>query len=213
MLQKDVQTLSSLCLSPVKIFCSTSSTSVPTQIGCAWLPRWKDVQIKGPITASVTPVSYITGEFGWVAEQRSCVILVDDVNILKYCGAWSAARTKDVVTCVDEFHSVITCDMRLLSRTIRGLSVISYGSWTHFPSYFFPDFGDEDVCVDLRFLNTSSLSQCCFLSLIQSRLTIICDTYCICVLERHTASQSKICSGGTFNADFLIWAPDGVPAN
>lgn len=53
MLQKDFQTLSSHCLSPVKIFCPTSSTSVPTQICCAWLPRWKDVQIKGPITASV----------------------------------------------------------------------------------------------------------------------------------------------------------------
>lgn len=60
MLQKDVQTLSSHCLSPVKIFCSTSSTSVPTQICCAWLHRWKDVQIKGPITASVTlyPISH-----------------------------------------------------------------------------------------------------------------------------------------------------------
>lgn len=194
MLQKDVQTLSSLCLSPVKIFCSTSSTSVPTQIGCAWLPCWKDVQIKGPITASVTPVSYITGEFGWIAEQRSCVILVDDVNSLKYRGAWSAARTKDVITCVEEFHSVITCDMRLWSRTIRALSVISYGSWTHFPSYFFPGYGDEDDCVDFWFLNTSSLSQCYFLSLIHSRLTIIYDIYVtsVCWKAYHIPDQDLL---------------------
>ena len=61
------------------------------------------------------------------------VILVDDINSLKYHGARSAARTKDIIMCVEEFSlMVIICDMRLLSCSIRALSVISDGSWSHF---------------------------------------------------------------------------------
>lgn len=55
MLRKNIQTRSSHCLSPVKIFSSTSSTSVPTHVCCVWQLCWKDVQIKESIRASVTP--------------------------------------------------------------------------------------------------------------------------------------------------------------
>lgn len=44
MLQKDVQTLTGCCLSPVIIFCSASSTSVPTQKCC---PAERMSRLKG----------------------------------------------------------------------------------------------------------------------------------------------------------------------
>lgn len=44
-LQRDVQTLTGRCLPPVIIFCSASSTSVPTQTRC---PAERTCRLKGP---------------------------------------------------------------------------------------------------------------------------------------------------------------------
>lgn len=162
-------------------------------------------RLKGPLQPQLHCILYHMG--------RLCVILVDDVNSLKYHGAWSAARTKDIIictVCVEEFHSQ---SLFVIWSCWAAVSVISYGSWSHFPLSLSPRLWRwRRLNLDFRFfLNTLSLLQCT-MSLIQSWLTIMSDIYHISMLEWHTTAQSNICSRGTHKADFQIWAQDGLLA-
>lgn len=95
MLQKDVQTLTGCCLSPVIIFCSASSMSVPTQICC---PAERMSRLGAYCSLSNTRLC-ITDYADGAAVRRFCVIRVDDLNSLKYCSALSAAGIKDMIMC------------------------------------------------------------------------------------------------------------------
>lgn len=82
MLQRDVQTLTGRCLPPVIIFCSASSTSVPTQTRC---PAERACRLKGPAPASVPPDRMSPG-MPTDLPCRGSVIRAEAVNSLNYGG-------------------------------------------------------------------------------------------------------------------------------
>lgn len=144
-----------------KIFDSASSASVPTQI-CLAVERM--CRLKDPLQPLVPGVSHITGEFGRIAEQKvPCNPTPDGVNSLKYRGAWSAARTKDILlcVCVEGFYSQsLLVIWEGLSCSIGACSVISDEDWNHFPLSLSPRLRPwRRQHVDFRPANIPSLLQ------------------------------------------------------
>lgn len=143
MLRKNIQTRSSRCLSPVKIFSSTSSTSVPTHVSCMWPLCWKDVQIKGSIRASVTLYPISQGGMVELQSRGSHVIQVDDINTLKYHGTQSTAEDKRHHYASGKISpTVITCDMRPLSFSIGALCNFRLHLEPFPSSYYLQGFGN-----------------------------------------------------------------------
>lgn len=107
---------------------------------------------------------------------------------------------------------VIICDMRLLSCSIRALSVISYGSWNHFSLLIISQALAMKKSVYGLCTFKYALSFTMLLPVTDSGwLTIMgYSTYHISMLELH--HSSRIYTRGTYKADFHFkhWALDGL---
>ena len=144
MLHKNVQTRRSHCLPPVKIFSTTSSTSVPTRVSAApGCTVEKTGRLKGPLEARWHRAS-LGGERGGLP-----VILVNDVNSLEYHSAPKNA-TKDKrchYTCGGISLVVIIRDTRPRSCSIGALCNFFWELEACFSCYYLPGFGNEAPCV------------------------------------------------------------------